>query len=83
MKTMTFWRLMLDGKPEGLFRRTERDGTPVEFAYLGEQGWVRDPTLLKWWLDPGDMDLIEVDRATAEGVALTAAVGLDDEAATA
>jgi hypothetical protein len=75
--TTTFWRLMLDGKPEGLFRRREQDGTPVEFAFLGEDGWVNDPTLYRWWLDPGDIDLIEVDRETAEGITRTADVELD------
>ena len=79
-RTVTFWRLRLAETLMGLFRRTDLDGSPVEFAYLGEDGWVDDPTLFSWWLDPGDRDLVEVDRAEAEGVALAQDTGLDDEA---
>lgn len=80
MTETTFWRLRIGGKSEGLFRRTEQGGTPVEFAFLGEDGWVKDDTLYRWWLDPGDYDLVRVDRETAEAVAETAGVGLDDGA---
>lgn len=81
MTETTYWRLLIAGRPEGLFRRTEQDGTPVAFAFLGEEGWVDDATLYRWWLDPGDRDLVQIDRETAVGVALAAGVGLDDEAA--
>lgn len=79
--TTTYWRLRVEGRAEGLFRRSEQDGAPFEFAYLGEGGWISDATLYRWWLDPGDHDLVQVDRETAEGVALAAGVGLDDGAA--
>lgn len=76
-RTTTFWRLRLAETLMGLFRRTDLDGTPVEFAFLGAESWVDDPTLFAWWLDPGDRDLVEVDRAEAEGVASAVGVELD------
>ena len=79
-RTNSYWRLRLSGTPVGLFRRTDEDGLPVALAFLGLNGWVADDTLLKWWLDPGDRDLYEVDRAEAEGVALASGVELDAEA---
>lgn len=79
-KTTSYWRLRLSGTPMGLFRRTDEGGLPVELAFLGVDGWVEDPTLLKWWLDPGDRDLYEVGREEAEGVALASGVELGAEA---
>jgi hypothetical protein len=49
----------------------------------GEEGWVEDATLLRWWLDPGDRDLIEVSREEARSVASAAGIELDQPAATA
>ncbi len=73
----TFWRLVLDGTPAGLFRRVEEDGDAVSFAFLDQTGWVDDPALARWWIDPGDRELIEVDRSEARPITARVAVGLD------
>lgn len=59
----TFWRQRFDGQYYGLFRRSYTDdGGYAGLAYLGADGWVEDPTLLRWWLDPGDRDFLEATR---------------------
>lgn len=67
--TTTFWRLIQGETPAGLFRRVDEGGVPVSFAFLGEHGWVEDPALARWWVDPGDVELVEIDRRTAAGAA--------------
>lgn len=78
----TYWRIRQDdGSLAGLIRRRDRDGSPVELAYLREDGWHGDLDLATYWLDPGDRELAEV--TLGEAVALAGAQGyqVDGEAA--
>ena len=78
MSRTTYWRTRWDdGQLRGLFRRIERDNAGSLFAYLGEKGWVSDQTLFRWWLDPGDRDLVEISREQAEAVTSAAGIDLD------
>lgn len=66
--TTTYWRLRLDGRLHGLFRRVTGGSQGLALAHLGESAWIDDPELLRWWLDPGDRDLVEVSREVAQAV---------------
>lgn len=83
-----YFRFRSGGQLYGLVRRRDdADGIPellsrIEFRRgAGTEGvgeWVDDASLYRYWLDPGDSDLVEVDvadanlAAAASGVKLTA-----------
>ena len=79
--TTTYWRLRLaDDTLGGLIRRRDVDGAPAELAYLREDGWREDGDLARLWLDPGDLELVEVSDGQAGVLAWSNGHGLADEA---
>ncbi|HEY8775148.1 MAG TPA: hypothetical protein VIM33_01575 [Gaiellaceae bacterium] len=74
-----YYRFRLDGQLHGLLRRTE-NGT-LEVDRVGDGEWVDDRSMLRYWYDPGDAELVEVDRAEARRAADGYGVELDAPAA--
>lgn len=74
-----YYRIRAGGQLYGLVRRRDgASGAPVLLSYARDGEWVEDASLYRYWVDPGDSDLVEVDAADANlaaaalGVKLTA-----------
>lgn len=74
---MQFFRFRVEHALEGLIRRRSTDGGGTEFAYLSPEGFVKSQALRRHFLDPGDVDLVEVTAKEAEAVARAAGVEID------
>lgn len=77
---MRYFRYQIGQGLEGLVRRRDFDGG-AEFARLELGRWVRDQELARYFLDPGDVELVEVTEAEAQAVASAAGAELEAEAA--
>ena len=77
--TRRFYRYNLDGQLDGLVRREQPDLGGQRFAYVGDSAWVADGSILRQFIDPGDIDLVEIDEAEARRVASEFGVTLDGE----
>lgn len=71
--TTTFFRFRLDDQLHGLIRRVDdAAGRPVELARRevvhGNARWVGDGDLFRYWIDPGDVDLVEVSEEDARAL---------------
>jgi len=73
----TFFRFQFDGGLAGLVRRQVSDFGGTEFASLVAGRWVLDQRLYRYWVDPGDVWLVEVTAEHARAVADVEGVRLD------
>jgi len=65
-----YFRFRLDGQLVGLLRRDDdAKGIPDSLARVGDREWVEDADLYRHWVDPGDVELVEVDAAEARRAA--------------
>lgn len=77
LRRMHFFRFRVEHALEGLIRRRTTEAGGTEFAYLTPDGFVLNQSLRRHFLDPGDVDLVEVTAKEAEAVARASGVEID------
>lgn len=73
----TYYRFRLDGQLTGLVRQEVRPRKGTLYAYVADGEWVADGSLLRWFIDPGDVELVKVGEADARLAAEEYGVALD------